>query len=377
VNGSERCRFRAAVLALLLAVLALPGAAARAAAPTAEQAVADLNAWRAAAGETPVTAIDRTLSEGCRLHNAYVKSHPGAGHRESPTARDYTELGAQAGESSVLVDAEILPRAGFEEAVFHRMGLLQPRLSTTWWDASSGSACMGITGTSDLLGTPQLVLYPWPARGATRVATTFTADEKPSPYDVVPGTARLGTLISVNVNGPWAGPSTARVATASLIAAGVGGGTGPSVPVAAVDAASVHGDLLSGGFAVFPLRPLAHHTTYVVHVAGTVVAVSPTTFGPQAYPFDQFWSFTTRWPTPRTGFVYFSDGRIRVRSQSRAIALLTIRHAGAVVGQVAVRPGPGGRRVSLLRPGRTYDVCLTQAPRGRWEAFRKCYTLRA
>src|SRR4051794_2854180 len=221
------------VVGLVLLMLAL-AAQATASRPTPEQAVADLNAWRALAGLQPVTSLDPNLSEGCRLHNRYLHINHTGGHDEDPSLPGYTDLGAQAGGSSVLVDAQTLPRAGFEDAVFHRMGLLQPRMTTTWFDASSENTCMGVFGTSDSAATPQLELYPWPANGQRNVPTTVTSDEVPSPYLSVPGATKLGYLLSVDVNGPWAGDDTSHLTGTSLTA-----DDGSGISVTGVDAAGV------------------------------------------------------------------------------------------------------------------------------------------
>jgi len=350
---------------LVIAVLATAGSAhpALASTPTLDEAFADLNSWRQLAGEPPVLYNEPNLSRGCQLHNAYLAANGVGGHTEDPTLPGYSELGARAGGSSVLVDAEVLPRMGFERAVFHRLGLLQPRLQTSWYDASHGNSCMGVFGVSDTVRTSVLTLYPWPFSDQRHVPVDFGSDgEIPSPYDDVPSATRLGYPLSVQVNGPWSGSDSITVTDAQLVS----DRTGPT-RVVAVDASSVHGDVLSGGFALLPFGVLGYHQWYTASVSGTVSAENPG--GPaMTWPFTYSWRFETDWPTPKLFITTWSDGRVQAHSTSKAPVKFTYSRGNIVVSQWA-RPL---RRV-VPRVRGTWTVCLDQEPRGRWTSAKTCY----
>lgn len=348
------------MVVLAAAVAAHPAGAST---PTLNQAFADLNSWRQLDGEPLVLYNEPNLSQGCELHNAYLAANHIGGHDEDPTLPDYTELGAQAGGSSVLVDTEVLPRAGFERAVFHRLALLQPRLQTSWYDASHGNTCMGVFGVNDTVRTPGLTLYPWPFSEQTEVPSDFGSDQEvPSPYDDAPGATRLGYPLSIQVNGPWAGEDSVVIIGAQLVS----DRTGPA-PVVAVDANSVHGDLLSGGVALLPFKPLGYHQWYTVSASGTVSAENPG--GPAiTLPFAYSWRFQTDWPTPKLSIWTWSDGRVQARSTSRAPVKFTYSRGNVVLSQWA-RPL---RRV-VPRVHGTWTVCLDQERHGRWASAQTCY----
>jgi hypothetical protein len=353
------------ITAVAAAVAAVPALPAAASTPTIAQAFADLNGWRQLAGEPPVLYEDPNLSHGCQLHNAYLATNHVVGHFEDPTLPGYSQLGAQAGGSSVVVDTETLPRAGFERAVFHRLALLQPRLQTSWFDASFGNTCMGVFGLSETVRTPSLTLYPWPFSNQRQVPVDFATNEFPSPYDDAPGATRLGYPLSVQVNGPWSGSDVVTLATAQLVS----DRTGPT-RVVSVDAGSVHGDVLNGGFALLPFSPLGYHQWYTASASGTVSAsglegAEGTTVG---LPFVYSWRFETDWPTPKLSFVTWSDGRVQVRSSSGAPAKITYSRGATTVSQWA-RP----RRRVVPRVRGEWAVCVDQQPRGHWAAAHVCY----
>ena len=110
--------------------------------------------------------------------------------------------------------------------------------------------------------------------------------ESPDPYAEAPGARHLGYLLSVDVNGPWQSFTSPRskVTSATLTEAG-----GHRIPVAVSDGSTVNGLYLSGGFGIFPKRPLAHHRDYFVHVRGIVEDTSTST----SHPFDFHWRFRT------------------------------------------------------------------------------------
>ncbi len=357
-----RWRYQGIVLLAALTVVAVPARPAAASTPTVAQAFADLNSWRQLDGEPPVLYEDPNLSHGCQLHNAYLAINRVVGHEEDPALPGYSQLGVQAGTSSVVVDAQILPRAGFERAVFHRLGLLQPRLQTSWFDASFGNTCMGVFGLNDAVRTPALTLYPWPFNNQRQVPADFATNEFPSPYDDAPGAAHLGYPLSVQVNGPWSGGDSVAIATAQLVS----DRTGPT-RVVSVDAGSIHGDVLSGGFALLPFSVLGYHQWYTATVSGTVSAAGSEGTA-LSLPFAYSWRFETDWPTPKLSIVTWSDGRVQVRSSSKAPVKITYSKGAATVSQWT-RP----RRRVAPRVRGSWAVCLDQQPRGHWAAAHACY----
>jgi hypothetical protein len=260
-------------------------------APTPAQAFRDLNRWRAQAGEPPVVAFTAAYDQGCALHDHYLRLLGHLSHPETPGLPGYTAAGADAGPNSVLAQPEGLPEATWVDAVYHRMGVLQPRLRTSGFAAAEGYVCLRVGGPAiddaPSARTPKLTLYPWPADGARNEPLTFgrAADETPSPLNDAPGATSLGLLISVDVNGPWADHRApqSRVTSATLTSA-----AGASVPLAISDSSSPNGGYLSGGFALFPRVALAPGTTYTAHAVGKVTAYGI------AYPFDYSWHFATQ-----------------------------------------------------------------------------------
>lgn len=275
----------AAPLSLAVALLWGSGLANRAVAsdPTPAAAIADLNAWRAEAGESPVQ-LRYDWNQGCQLHDEYMASTGDYGHSESPGSPWYTAAGADTGQNSVLVNAQLLPSAAWKDAVYHRGDLLNPRLSVSGYDASGGYTCMRVFGGVDDSPTGQtasLVPSPWPPNAAQNVPTTFSGNEEPNPRALDPNGGDLGYLLSVDFNGPWSNSSAAEatVGQASLTA----DSTGASV-------ALVHDSLIGvPGFGLFPVDPLQPGISYTAHVTGGVRDGTTNT----TYPFDVSWQFRT------------------------------------------------------------------------------------
>jgi hypothetical protein len=298
-------RTRRLAALLTVAAVLLAAAPALAAGTSPEGALGELNAWRALAGIPGVGALDPSASEGCRLHNTYMALTGKLEHEEDGYEPGFTEAGSDAAEHSVLAGREHGPR-GWENAVYHRMGLLNPRLAVTGFAASDGHSCMRTLPISNepAARAATLALYPWPARDARGVPLQFSGGEVPDPRSAVGGRDPLGFLLSVSVNGPWDELDGSRLTGVSLTAE-----TGEAVPVAGQDVNSTFGSLLSDGFALFPLKPLAPGTWYTARatgaVAGSVLApntatgLEPGTWVPvntrvsSEQPFDLAWRFQT------------------------------------------------------------------------------------
>jgi hypothetical protein len=336
----------ACVFAVGLCALARVGAVQ--ADPTAAQAVAELNAWRAQVGESLVsTTTVSAWNTGCQHHNAYEQDHQTLTHFETDTnpASGYTTDGAEAGPDSVLgedrsspnatPDSRLLPGPVWDSAVFHRAAVLEPRLaqigydSSTFAPASSGGfytswTCLWDQNLSGEMPpqppaldstrtTPGVTLYPSPANGAFDVPTTFPAGtEEPDPGQetgLLPN-ATLGWLLNVEINGPWANAGGGGIVwthgvTVTLEPDGTSAvvpvvvsqcGTGPCAPSGSTCSTATNGTAygcyFGGGFGVFPKQALADNTTYHVAASGTLTDdTNPST--PVIYPISLQWCFST------------------------------------------------------------------------------------
>ena len=280
---------RSVVCGVIALACAAPASASK---PTPEQAVAALNAWRAQTGIPPITTIDTQMNEGCRLHNAYLSANPDvrglAQHTEQRNRPGYTELGARAGGASNLSwPGSRLPGPPdglWYDAIYHRMGLLDPRATIGWFDGSSGRACMGVDGD---VPAPSLSLHPWPASGVEDVPLAFTSHEYPDPYAMVPASVKqLGFPLSVSVNGPWTTWSEGSlVESATLTRDG-----GKAIPVTVLDRRSEVSAHMRSGFALLPHKAFEPGAWYTAHAAG-YVEYSDLSDELERHSFDLTWRF--------------------------------------------------------------------------------------
>jgi hypothetical protein len=350
--------------AAVLLAFAFP-AAASASTPTAEQAFAELNAWRALAGESPVRTLDPAMSEGCRLHNAYMALN-GQTHYEVAGSPGYTEAGRRAGASSVIAGGPQGPYGAWDDAVYHRMSLLHPRLVSTGFDSSSGFTCMSTLtpwrSDDPSVRTATLTAYPWPANGRRDLPLTFDGGERPDPSESVPGKpSALGYLLSVNVNGPWESIEGSTLSAASLIPDG-----GAPVAVTGVDRASLHGDYLDEGVGIFPHAPLTPGTWYTARAAGVTSGTSQNIRSSQA--FDISWRFRTRLLDPESFFDIVGDV-ISVTTLGRAALHMTVSRNGQTIAQ---RDMTHQQQWSpALSPG-AYQVCAKQPEADGYRAYEHC-----
>jgi hypothetical protein len=333
-------------LGLALAGLDVPAALAD---PTPDQAIAELNAWRAQLGEGVVSSTSVSVwNTGCQHHNNYEQQHNTLTHFETDTnpANGFTADGSTAGPDSVLgedissprptPDAKLLPAPVWDGAIFHRVAVLEPRLAhvgynattfgagngpfTSWtclWDQNTerppydGTTPAAIDNTRT---TSSLTLYPSPANGSFDVPTRFPGGESPDPgTETGVNGATLGWLLSVEINGPWSDGGFGGLVWANGVTAILEpDGTTNTVPVVVSECGSLGcgypcsgatcgtpvggtalGPHLAGNFGIFPLRPLAANTTYRVSVSGTVTDNSGPS-GPVSTPFSNFsWCFST------------------------------------------------------------------------------------
>lgn len=319
--------------ALGMTVLALAAPPARAAStPAPVTAVQQLNAWRSVVGVAPVHH-DPALDRGCRSHAAYFRGNPThIGHREEPSAPGYSAAGDRAARTSVLSYGE--GQAGglpaWEPAPYHRMALLDPRLTATGFWSEFGLSCMAVSAVDNAVRTPVLVAYTYPVSGQRGVPPAFWCSERPNPCEAVPGNggrAPTGYNVSVQFNGSWASMDAVEVTSATLTPV-----QGQPLPLTVQS----DGSMLRGGFVLIPNEPLALGSTYVATTAGIVIATADNG-GSEEHPFALSWSFSTPGIEPAASL------RVSVRSVTRTEVQLRV-HLHSVE--------PRRARISLLN-GRT------------------------
>jgi hypothetical protein len=378
IDGTARRDRGVRALALLLLVSLLAGAAgARAdSTPSPAQAVQELNQWRAEVGVLPVTE-DPEQSEGCRAHADYYRLNHQTGHYEDPSLPGYTPAGAKAAASSVLAygGAGNGPFA-WESAVYHRAGLLNPRLVTTGFWAEFGLGCMGVFGTDDARASPTPVSYTYPYDGQQGVDTAFGCQEIPNPCESVPGndgSKATGFISSVQFNGPWRMIEGARVTAAQLTLDG-----GAPLAITVEDLGKGNNGFLDGGFDVIPQQPLAEGTWYTASAAGTVEALGPD-FEELSVPFDVSWRFKTILiPRDPSLAIDVAGGRPRVTSSNPTPVELTIRDRGTRQLSLPLHSVGRGRYRAIAPTGRLRTVnwraCASQPADagGAWEPSRNC-----
>src|SRR3954471_21176530 len=131
---------------------------------TPSQALPILNQWRTEGHVPTIPSFGSNYNDGCHKHNNYM-AYPGHGLAHDETDMDvshgYTAEGDSAGNNSVLAQPEGGPRI-WEGSVYHRVGILQPRMTTSGWAASHGYTCMR---TNDVLrtgiNTDPVTTHPW------------------------------------------------------------------------------------------------------------------------------------------------------------------------------------------------------------------------
>lgn len=365
-----------ALLLLVASLLAGAGAARADSTPSPAQAVQELNQWRAEVGVLPVSE-DLEQSEGCRAHANYYRLNHQMGHYEDPSLPGYTSAGEKAAASSVLSYGGAMDGPfTWEDAVYHRAGLLNPRLVTTGFWAEFELGCMGVFGTDDVRTTPTLVTYTYPYDGQQGVGTTFGCSEIPNPCESVPGndgSEATGFISSVQFNGPWRRIEGARVAAAQLTPDG-----GAPLPITVEDLGKGNNGFLDGGFDVIPQQPLAEGTWYTGSAAGMVEAAGPG-FEELSVPFSVSWRFKTILVPRDSGLaINVAGGRPRVSSSNPTPVELTIRDGGTRQFSLPLQSAGRGRYRATAPTGRLrtvrWQVCASQSADtgGVWKPDRTC-----
>lgn len=344
--------------------------------PTPERAIQMLNEWRATVGVAPVSH-DPAQSEGCRLHASYYGLTGHTGHKEEPSSPGYTEAGDKAAASSVLTygGGADGPYA-WENAVYHRTSLLDPKLATSGFWAEHGLGCMGVFGEDENRKTPELAIYPYPYNGQRGVTTTFACNEMPNPCGSVPGNSGeqpTGFIPSVQFNGPWESIYGPLVSTAQLVPDG-----GAPVALTVEDNDSGQGSYLDEGFDLIPHKPLAADTWYTASATGVLRTYTSSEEGKETLvPFSVSWRFQTKVAQQASKLdLSLSGGRPVVTSRSPNPVELTLREGRKTrrLSLALSSAGEGRYRAVVQRRIRTasWEACAVQAADAAWRSDRDC-----
>lgn len=188
---------RAAALLMLLAAQA-PAQDPDADAPALDR----INFYRKAAGVKPVTA-DATLSKGCLAHAEYLAKNAdqpaamGLGmHKEDPELPGYTKEGAKAAAASVIYQTRdpVAAVNGFMATLFHRLPLLEPKLTRVGLGYAKGGKFGGFFLVDTLSSRDgkesKPVVYPAdqqdgvPLKFGTELPSPLPAGEKLAGYPI-------------------------------------------------------------------------------------------------------------------------------------------------------------------------------------------------
>ncbi|MDQ6745301.1 MAG: hypothetical protein M3Z27_04700 [Actinomycetota bacterium] len=364
------------VLAVLLSVAALTGgaldssaASPPAAAPDggAAQAIAVLNAQRAANGIPAGITVDPQLSRDCAAHDRYMARGHGLTHREISGAPGYSSGGAYAAAHAVLAQGSGWETGDpYDNAPLHLDQLLAPRLSTAGSADLLGFSCTttfpGWTRAEP--GAPSVYTFPGP--GATAPPSEIARESPWTPGGLVgirPGT-RTGPVLLVLADAPGQPPADnpATLSQASLI------GPQGSVAMRTVDGETptpgggVLAPYISPGGFLIPLCPLTRGASYHAHVL--------VSFAGQQLPHS--WSFTVTGRDPHSTLVARGNSLAFTSASSRPIRVTFIRAGGARATPVSIAPGHRAR-VRLV-PG-SWQACGRQEASRDFSAYEGCLTL--
>jgi hypothetical protein len=351
-----------AAVAAVLALAAAPPARAQAdASVSSAQAIAWLNAQRAANGIPAGITENPAWDQGCADHMQWVAQNPGAAnpHIETPGTPGYTEDGAFAGAHAVLGGAweasSQYPWGAtnpWETAPIHLMQLLGPNLSVSGYAPGCMITWAGYQRPAP--ASPQLFTYP--GNGTNFIY----GEEKASEWPFTP--AAFVGLPEGGTTGPYLYVLGYGTGGGALTSASLSGPGGP-VAVATVDDTTSGpqgnlGSYLPPGGIIIPTGPLDPGATYTA--SATLTPNARNYFdgsGPSA-PLSVTWSFTVAL-NPATLSDTFEEGYLSVDSNSPAPITATITRlpSGIVVQALTLKPTDS---VNLKLPGATYEACFTQ-----------------
>jgi hypothetical protein len=258
------------VVAVLVGVLALPGAVGAAAKPLpAPSIVKRLNAERSRLGLPARVQEVPEWSERCTAHNRWMASNS-IGHEEDPGSEDYSEAGDWAGMNSVLAQGTSWRDGNpWIDAPLHLTQLLDPDLRRV--------------GASDEYDASCVTTWPGMRAGSSRRVWTVPRDEgriassqRASELPFTPG-EKIG-LAADALTGPYLyvwSDGFRELTGGSLATSG-----GRDVPVEVIDDVDVDGLAGMGNGWLLPpsrLRPRTRYTATVEFDGG----------------YTHTWSFTT------------------------------------------------------------------------------------
>lgn len=310
-------------------------APASASAATAAQAIANLNAQRAANRIPAQITENPSSSAGCAAHDNYERMNGGTlSHSETAGNPGYTTAGDQAAGDSVLAAGTDWDTANpWQTAPIHLAQLLDPYLDQMGVDDSAGLVCATtLSPDAGFRASPATIVgYSYPGNGQISWPTSETAAEGPfTPGDLVglPQPTTTGPYLFVLFAGPW----PAFGASVTLSAATLTGPAGP-VAIKAVDGSTPTpaglplGDYIGSEAMLIPTAPLAAGATYTAQATGTAAGDGI------SQPVTERFSFTTAIPSAALhaeSHLHLSRPRRRHRSLS-----FRLSGTGAYVGRWA------------------------------------------
>ena len=329
--------------AAVLAAAALAPMSASAA--TSAQAIANLNAQRAANGIPAQITENPSASAGCAAHDNYERMNGGMlSHSETAGNPGYTTAGDQAAGDSVLAEGTDWDTANpWEAAPIHLAQLLNPYLDQLGVDDSDGFVCATtLPPDAGFRPSPATVVgYSYPGNGQVAWPASETAAEGPfTPGDLVglPQPMTTGPYLFVLFAGPW----PVYTATVALSSATLTGPAGP-VAIKTVDGTTPTpagiplGDYIGGEAMLIPTAPLAAGTTYTAQATGSIAQ------GGASQPVSERFSFTTA----ISAAALHRESRLRLSAPRHRHRSLSFRLSGtgAYVGRRARVKVRLGRRV--------------------------------
>lgn len=333
----------------------------RAQAVSAAQAVANLNAQRAANGIPAGISENPSWSAACALHNKYEQLNGGVlTHGENPDNPGYTDEGNWAGGNSVLSMGSDWSSANpWESAPIHLNQLLAPRLNDMGVDDTNGYTCATTLAGRARPPPTSDVVYTYPGNNTTGIYSDEVASEGPfTPGELIgiPQGTTTGPYLLVFVDGPTLDVySDARINQASLA------GPDGAVEVKTVDnyTPGLTGYLPPGG-EIIPISPLRVRSPYHAHVAGTVGSVS----------FNYDWSFTTGAKRPN-GRIDVNENYVSFYSQSLAQGTLTATRPATGASTEPQPIDPDGSVTLDISPG-VWRACVHQPMSGDYDPWDGC-----
>jgi uncharacterized protein YkwD len=254
--------------------------------PEAQRALFYVNAYRTAAGLTPMV-YRPSLGAAASGHARYLSANQLRGHDQDPTKPlffgasvsdrvryyGYTsgcgEVVAYETTAEIAIDRWI-------ESLYHRIALVHPGNTEMGYGRAGQSRRINVINTGSYANSTTVV--PWPFPGQTNVATEWSGRESPDPFRLYPGTqGPVGYTVTLTFG---IKPKSLTLAAATLM-----GPDGKEVPSFLFS--PVNDDKLSDTVSLIPRQPLLPATAYTARFAGMVDT------GAGAIAYERIWSFTT------------------------------------------------------------------------------------